>query len=104
VFAPLFAPLIAAYHMLDAADADARHVTDLDASKVPAEPLPRAAVLSTRIRVGRNLAGFPLAPAISRAQRNEVMERVRAATEARLVRCESIVAAPKIQPCIFNHT
>ncbi len=80
MFAPLFAPLIAAYHMLD--DADACHVTDFDATKVPAEPLPSAAVLSTRIRVGRNLAGIPLAPAITRAQRNEVMERVRAATDA----------------------
>ena len=80
VFAPLFAPLIAAYHKLD--DAHVQHVTDLDASKVPAEPLPSAAVLSTRIRVGRNLAGYPLAPAISRKQRNEVMERVRSATMA----------------------
>jgi len=33
-------------------------------------------VNSTRIRVGRNLAGYPLGPGISREQRNEVMAKV----------------------------
>jgi len=35
-----------------------------------------AMVNSTRIRVGRNLAGYPLGPGISREQRNEVMDKV----------------------------
>jgi len=33
-------------------------------------------ILSTRIRVGRNLAGYPLGPGISKAQRDEVMAKV----------------------------
>ena len=35
-----------------------------------------AMILSTRIRVGRNLAGYPLGPGISKAQRDEVMAKV----------------------------
>jgi creatine kinase/arginine kinase len=33
-------------------------------------------IVSTRIRVGRNLADFPLGPALSKAQRLEVMTKV----------------------------
>ena len=33
-------------------------------------------IVSTRIRVGRNLADFPLGPGISREQRNEVEKLV----------------------------
>jgi len=33
-------------------------------------------IRSTRIRVGRNLAGYPLGPGVSREQRNEIMEKV----------------------------
>mgnify|MGYP001562555434 CR=1 FL=1 len=33
-------------------------------------------IISTRIRVGRNLAGFPLGPGISREQRKEIMQKV----------------------------
>jgi len=33
-------------------------------------------ILSTRIRVGRNLAGYPLGPGITKAQRDEVMAKV----------------------------
>merc|ERR1711990_314168 len=35
-----------------------------------------AMVNSTRIRVGRNLAGYPLGPGVSREQRNEIMDKV----------------------------
>ena len=35
-----------------------------------------AMVVSTRIRVGRNLAGYPLGPGVSKAQRDEIMEKV----------------------------
>ena len=33
-------------------------------------------VLSTRIRVGRNFAGYPLGPGVSKEQRLEIMEKV----------------------------
>ena len=35
-----------------------------------------AMILSTRIRVGRNLAGYPLGPGISKKQRDEIMDKV----------------------------
>ncbi len=38
-------------------------------------------IVSTRIRVGRNLADYPLGPGISDAQRIEVMNRVTKAFE-----------------------
>merc|ERR1712227_51116 len=34
-------------------------------------------IISTRIRVGRNLKGYPLGPGISKEQRLEVMEKVK---------------------------
>ena len=39
-------------------------------------PAESAMVNSTRIRVGRNLAGYPLGPGITREQRNEIMTKV----------------------------
>jgi protein-arginine kinase len=33
-------------------------------------------VASTRIRVGRNLAGYPLGPGVSKEQRLEIMNKV----------------------------
>ena len=41
----------------------------MDASKLNAPPFPEdeaAMIISTRIRVGRNLDGFPLGPGISK--------------------------------------
>ena len=35
-----------------------------------------AMILSTRIRVGRNLSGYPLGPGISKKQRDEIMDKV----------------------------
>merc|ERR1711990_1184576 len=40
-----------------------------------------AMVNSTRIRVGRNLAGYPLGPGVSKAQRLEIMNKVVQACE-----------------------
>jgi creatine kinase/arginine kinase len=76
IFAPFLDQVIAAYHKFDTVNG--RHLTDFDPSKIPAKPVDPSgtAVISTRIRVGRNLKGFPLAPAISREQRNEVMRRI----------------------------
>jgi arginine kinase len=38
-------------------------------------------IVSSRIRVGRNLAGFPLGPAIAKEQRLEVERKVKEACE-----------------------
>jgi len=35
-----------------------------------------AMIVSTRIRVGRNLAGFPLGPGVSKQQRLDIMNKV----------------------------
>ncbi len=45
----------------------------MDPSKVvcpPLSPEDSAMIVSTRIRVGRNLAEFPLGPALTKEQRN----------------------------------
>ena len=56
----------------------------MDAATLNAPPLEgdeAAMIVSTRIRVGRNLEGFPLGPGITKAQRDEVMEKVVKACE-----------------------
>jgi len=75
MFAPFYAPLIAEYHGFQG-----EHRTDFDVSKIPQEPVDPTgeAIVSTRIRVGRNLKDFPLAPMISKEQRLEVMNRAAA--------------------------
>ena len=47
---------------------DAKHVSDMDYTKLNAPPLPEdeaKMIKSTRVRVGRNLADFPLGPGLS---------------------------------------
>jgi len=75
LFAPLFDPIIEAYHGFASSD---HHRSDLDASALHApNPDPEGAfIVSTRIRVGRNVADMPLGTAISKAQRDEVEARV----------------------------
>lgn len=75
VLAPFFDPLIADYHGLP--EGSIQHVTDFSVDKIPTEPLDPTGtfVRSTRIRVGRNLKGYPFAPLISKAQRLEVMNK-----------------------------
>lgn len=58
---------------------DDRHVSDMDASKLKCPPLPpdeAKMIVSTRIRVGRNLEGYPLAPGVTKEQRLEIMQKV----------------------------
>ncbi len=79
VVAALFNPIIQDYHHHGVDDV---HVRDLDPQHLgevkDLDPSGEA-VVSTRIRVGRNVAGFPFAPAISREQRLEVERQVVAA-------------------------
>ena len=74
-FAALFDPIIEDYHgfATTASHVSSMNLNDLDI----ANPDPEGDyILSTRIRVGRNLEGFPLGPAITKAQRDEIEKRV----------------------------
>ena len=75
-FAPLFDKIVEDYHQHKKSD---KHVSDMDASKLNAPPFSEEdakMIVSTRIRVGRNLKDFPLGPAITNEQRNEIMTKV----------------------------
>jgi len=75
LFSPLFDPIIADYHGFSKTD---RHCSDLDIEKLSApNPDPDGQfILSTRIRVGRNIAGLPLGPALTKTQRNSIESQV----------------------------
>ena len=75
-FAPLFDKVIEDYHGHKPEDT---HVSDMDAGKLTCPPLPpdeADMIISTRIRVGRNLEGYPLGPGVSKEQRDEIMQKV----------------------------
>ena len=71
LFAPLFDPIIEAYHGFGKKD---RHQSNLNPDDLHApNPDPDGSyIISTRIRVGRNIDNMPLGPAISREQRKQV--------------------------------
>ncbi len=75
LFASLLDPIIDEYHGFSTKD---NHVSNLNASDLNA-PNPDPAgdyIISTRIRVARNLAGFPLGPMISKTLRNEIEQKL----------------------------
>ena len=69
LFAPLLDPIIREYHHFD--PVSDRHRSDMDPSHLDApDPDPEGDfILSTRIRVGRNLHCFPLGPSLARRER-----------------------------------
>ena len=68
-FAELFDPIIEEYHGFSK---ESQHQSSFDGlESVELDPKGEY-ILSTRIRVGRNLEGFPLGAIISKEQRNEV--------------------------------
>ena len=71
VFAPLFDKIIEDYHGFTKSD---KHKSNLNPTDLKApNPDPKNEyIVSTRIRVGRNLDNFPLGPAISDVQRDEI--------------------------------
>jgi len=75
LFAPLFDPIIKEYHGFSKAD---QHKSNLNPDDLNApNPDPEGDyIISTRIRVGRNVADLPLGPAISREQRNAIERQV----------------------------
>eukprot|EP01083_Nonionella_stella_P065172 170522_1 len=77
VFASLFNPLIDDYHK--GFPADATHPAknmDIDALKADNPDPDGKFVISTRIRVARNLSGYPLTPGLSLEQRTEIESKV----------------------------
>ena len=74
-FAELFDPIIADYHGFDKND---HHRSNLNPDDLNAPELDTAHdyIVSTRIRVGRNLANYPLGPAISAGQRQQIETEV----------------------------
>jgi len=78
VFSPLFNPIIQEYHGVDP---HALHQSDLDPAHLKSHDLDPddAYILSTRIRVGRNLRALPLGPGITKEQRDDVERQVSAA-------------------------
>ncbi|MCH9739306.1 MAG: arginine kinase [Epsilonproteobacteria bacterium] len=71
LFAPLFDPIIEDYHGFGTED---KHQSNLNPDDLNApNPDPDGEfIVSTRIRVGRNVANMPLGPAISNEQRDQV--------------------------------
>ena len=65
-FDGLFDKIIEDYHKHGK---DAKHISDMDYTKLECPPFEEAdakRIVSTRIRVGRNLKDFPLGPGISK--------------------------------------
>ncbi len=78
LFAPLLGPIIKQYH----GSAGPHPMSDFDAESLPQlSEAAQSQIVSTRIRVGRNLAGFPLGPGISQEQRIEVEAKIKHALE-----------------------
>jgi creatine kinase/arginine kinase len=75
LFAKLFDPIIQEYHGFNSTD---KHKSNLNPNDLNApNPDPDGKyIISTRIRVGRNVDNMPLGPAISKEQRNAVESSV----------------------------
>ena len=74
LYSDLFTPVIEGYHVGYKLDGSMQHITDMDASKIKIDLTPEAKskIISTRIRVARNLAFFPLNPGGTRETREEI--------------------------------
>ena len=69
-YGDLFDQVIEEYH---GHKKDAKHISNMDHTQLECPPFSAedaSMIISTRIRVGRNLAEFPLGPGISKEQRD----------------------------------
>ncbi|APW64356.1 arginine kinase [Poseidonibacter parvus] len=80
-FSALFDPIIEEYHGFSKTDS---HISNLNPNdlKAPNPDPENKYIVSTRIRVGRNIANLPLGPAISNEQRDNVENQVSQALNA----------------------
>lgn len=78
VFAPLFDKIIQEYHGHSPLD---RHKTDWNINAIPTEPLDpnNEFIVSTRIRIARNAAEYPLGSCISKGDRLALEQKAIAA-------------------------
>lgn len=81
-FEDLFNRIIVDYHK--GFNVETGHRSDMDASglqnlELTAEE--QEMIVSTRIRVGRNLKGYPLGPGVTKQQRLDIMNKVIAAAK-----------------------
>jgi protein-arginine kinase len=74
-FAPLFNEIIMAYHNYDESGKHKRNLNAKDLAVHDLDPEGEA-ILSSRIRVGRNLEGFALSPGISQQDRLKVENKI----------------------------
>jgi len=75
-FNKLFDKVILDYH---GHSTDAKHISDMNSEGLENAEFSEedaAMVNSTRIRVGRNLHGYPLGPGVTKDQRDEIMNKV----------------------------
>ncbi len=81
LFSKLFDPIIQEYHGFSPED---KHKSNLNPNDLDAPNLdPKGEyIVSTRIRVGRNVADLPLGPAITKEQRNEIEKNVSQSLQA----------------------
>jgi len=68
-FAEVLDPVIRDYHKVEKGF---KHTSDLDHTKIKGNINDKAPVHSTRIRVGRNVAGYGLSPGITKQQRLDI--------------------------------
>lgn len=75
VFKELFEPIITDYHQIEI---ESKHKSNLDSSDFTEESLDSKGeyIISTRIRVGRNVKNFPLGTIISKEERNQIEQKV----------------------------
>ena len=103
-FAPFMDKIIESYHGHKPSD---KHISSMDYNKLNCPPFPAdedKMINSTRIRVARNLAAYPLGTAITRAQRKEVEKLVTSALaeftgelKGKYFSLETMTAAEKTQ-------
>ena len=81
LFSKLFDPIIQEYHGFSPSD---KHKSNLNPDMLDApNPDPEGNyIVSTRIRVGRNVANLPLGPAITKEQRDEIEKNVSSSLQA----------------------
>jgi len=77
-FKELFYPVIEGYHKGYKMDGSMKHITDMDSGKIKTELEKNALdkIITTRIRVARNLSFFPLNPAGTKETRLEIANLV----------------------------
>ncbi|MCP3901842.1 MAG: arginine kinase, partial [Desulfobacteraceae bacterium] len=77
-FSEIFDPIIADYH---AFTKEQQHTTDLSFSNLPSLESDNRYILSTRIRVARNIEGFPFTAFMSSQERYQVEQLITEATK-----------------------